>query len=181
LKARAYDVAGNIGTSPTVSVTVGNATTTATELIVSGGFEPAVSNWTTTGAAYLSTEGVQHTGVGYAYLAKANSVTGALSQTIDIPAGANPSLSFWLNVTSSDPSATVASDKLFVQVLNSNGVLLQTLATYSNLDKSAVGAYVSKSGFSLAPYAGQTIRLQFRATTNALNATAFRIDDVSLK
>lgn len=181
LRARAYDAVGNIATSPTVSVSVSNATTTPTELIVSGGFEPAVSSWTTTGAAYFSTGGVQHTGVGYAYLAKANSVTGALSQTIDIPAGTNPSLSFWLNVTSSEPSATVASDTLFVQVLNSNGVLLQTLATYSNLNKGLSGVYVLKSGFSLGAYAGQRVRLQFRAVTDGVNITTFRVDDVSMK
>jgi hypothetical protein len=182
LTARAYDVAGNIGTSPAVSVTVSNGggATTPTELIVSGGFEPTVSAWTTTGAAHFSTGGVQHTGVGYAYLAKANSVTASLSQTIDVPAGTNPSLSFWLNVTSSEPSTTVASDMLFLEVVNSSGVLLQTLATYSNLDKEAVGTYVFKSGFPLGAYAGQRVRLRFRAVTDAVNVTAFRIDDVSV-
>jgi hypothetical protein len=49
------------------------------------------------------------------------------------------------------------------------------------LDKGAVGAYVLKSAFSLAPYAGQAVRLRFRAATDAVNATAFRIDDVSVK
>jgi hypothetical protein len=70
---------------------------------------------------------------------------------------------------------------MFVEVLNASGVVLATLATYSNLDKGAVGAYVLRSGFSLAPYAGQSIRIQWRATTDALNPTAFRIDDVSVK
>jgi DNA gyrase inhibitor GyrI len=153
----------------------------ARELIVSGGFEPTVGGWTKTGAAFFSTGGVQHSGVGYGYLAKANSVTGALSQAISVPTGTRPSLSFWLNVTSDEPSTTVASDKMFVEVLNATGVVVSTLATYSNLDKGAVGAYVLKSALSLAPYAGQAVRLRFRAATDAVNATAFRIDDVSVK
>lgn len=182
LTARAYDLAGNTGTSPTLSVTVSNGgtTTTPTELIVSGSFEPTVSGWTRTGAGFFSTGGVQHTGVGYAYMAKANSVTGTVSQIIDVPTGTSPSLSFWLNVTSSEPSTTVASDMLFAEVLNSSGSLLQTLATYSNLDKGVAGAYVLRSGFSLAAYAGQRVRLQFRAVTDAVNVTTFRLDDVSV-
>ena len=184
LTARAFDLAGNSATSPGVIVTVGNGGgtgTTPVELIASGGFEPTVNGWTRTGAAFFSTGGVQHTGVGYAYLAKANSVTGTVSQGIDIPAGSNPSLSFWLNVTSSEPSTTVASDMLFAEVLSSNGVLLQTLATYSNLDQGAPGAYVLRGGFSLAAYEGQKVQLQFRVVTDSVNATAFRIDDVSVR
>jgi len=86
-----------------------------------------------------------------------------------------------LNVTSPDPSTTVASDKMFVEVRSTGGALLATLATFSNLDKAATGAYVLKGGFALGAYAGQTIRIQFRATTDAVNPTAFRIDDVSVK
>jgi hypothetical protein len=152
-----------------------------TELIVSGGFEPTVTAWQKSGAAYFSTGGVQRTGTGYAYLAKANSVNGVVYQQVTIPAGSKPALTFWLNVTSTDPSMTVASDTLVVEVLSASGTLLTRLATYSNLDKGIAGAYVLKAGLSLGPYSGQTIRLQFRVSTDAVNVTAFRIDDVSLK
>ena len=40
------------------------------------------------------------------------------------------------------------------------------LATYSNLNHTDTGVYVLKSGFALGAYAGKTIRLQFRATTD---------------
>jgi hypothetical protein len=162
-----------------VSVSVPPSRPTS-ELLASGGFEPAVTGWTVSGAAHLSTGGVQHTGVGYAYLAKADAVTATLSQQISIPADRSPSLSFWVNVTSLD-SSTVASDKMFVEVRSTAGALLATLATFSNLDRSASGAYELSGGFGLGAYAGQTIRIQFRATTDAVNATAFRIDDVSVK
>lgn len=164
-----------------VSVSTSGSAPPAAELIISGSFEPTVTAWTRSGTAFFSTGGVQHTGIGYAYLAKANAVSGSLSQTISIPPGATPSLSFWLNVTSDEPSTSVASDRLFVEVLNGSGAVLSTLATYSNLDKGALGAYVLKSNFSLSAYTGQTVQLRFRATTNAANVTAFRIDDVSVK
>jgi subtilisin family serine protease len=178
LATRAHDIAGNVGASASVSVTVQNAAI-PTELIVSGGFEPTVMGWQKSGAAYFSTGGVERTGIGYAYLAKADSVVGAVSQQVTIPAGTTPSFSFWLNVTSAETSS-VAADKLFVEVLDAGGMLQQTLAVYSNLDKADSGAYVMKGGFSLGAYAGQAIRIQFRAATDAVNVTAFRIDDVSL-
>ena len=149
-------------------------------MIVSGGFEPTVTAWTISGAARLSTGGVEHTGVGYAYLGKANSVAGTLSQQFTIPAGTNPQLSFWLNVTSDEPATGAADDRMFVEVLSTSGTRLATLATYSNVDNSAPGVYRLASGFRLGTYAGQTIRLQFRAATDAASITAFRIDDVSV-
>jgi hypothetical protein len=53
LHTRAYDIAGNVGTSATVSLTIQNDAN-PTELIVSGGFEPTVLGWKKSGAAYFS-------------------------------------------------------------------------------------------------------------------------------
>jgi hypothetical protein len=181
LTTRAYDVAGNSGVSASVTITVSNGSPPGpSQLIVSGGFEPTVAGWVKAGAAYFSTGGVEHTGIGYGYLAKANGVTGTLSQTITIPATAAPSLSFWLNVTSDEQSTTVSADKLFVDIISETGTLLQRVATFSNLDRGVAGAYVLRSGYSLAPFAGQTVRLQFRAVTDSVNVSAFRLDDVSV-
>ena len=132
------------------------------------------------GAAFFSTGGVQHRGTGYAYLGKANGATGALSQQIAIPAGSYPVLTFWLNVTSDEPTST-PTDKMFVEVLSTSGARLATLATYSNADTSVAGAYSLRQLTGLGAYAGQTVRLQFRAATNATNLSAFRVDDVSVK
>jgi hypothetical protein len=67
-----------------------------------------------------------------------------------------------------------------VEVRSPAGELLATVATFSNLDKSAPGDY-SQKAFSLAAFAGQTVRLYFRATTNGSLPTVFRVDDVSLQ
>jgi hypothetical protein len=181
IQFRAATDAVNVTAFRIDDVSLDAAALPATELILSGGFEPTVAAWKKSGAAYFSTGGVERTGSGYAYLAKANSVAGAVFQQVTIPARSKPALSFWLNVTSADPSATVASDTMVVEVLSSSGTLLKTLATYSNLDQGAAGTYVLKAGLSLGAYSGQTIRLQFRAATDAVNVSTFRIDDVSLR
>jgi hypothetical protein len=106
-------------------------------------------------------------------------VTGQTYQTVTIPSTASGALTFWFNCNSSEGSTT-AYDFLYVEVRNTSGTLLQTLATYSNKNKGTAGVYSQKS-FSLAAYKGQTIRLQFRTTTDFSLSTTFRIDDVSLK
>ncbi len=64
-----------------------------------------------------------------------------------------------------------------MQVLNSSGTVLSTLATYSNLNKAP--GYSQKS-FSLATYAGQTITLKFLGAEDVLYQTSFVIDDTAL-
>src|SRR5262249_28510205 len=150
-----------------------------TELIVNGGFETSSSPWVLSGsgAFYTNNGSYPHGGLGYIYFGINNSVTGQTYQTVAIPSTATGSLTFWFYCSSSE-GTTTAYDFLYVEVRNTSGTLLQTLATYSNKDKTTPGVYSQKS-FSLAAYAGQTIRLQFRTTTDVSLSTTFRIDDVS--
>ena len=67
--------------------------------------------------------------------------------------------------------------KLAVQVRNSAGTVLATLATYSNLDKGS--AYVQRT-FDLAAYKGQTIRLYFNGTEDTSLQTSFFVDDTTV-
>ena len=80
--------------------------------------------------------------------------------------------------TTGNTSTTTAYDTVKVQVLNTSGTVLATLATYSNLDKST--GYVQKS-LSLSAYKGQTIRLRFYSVEDSSLQTSFVIDDVSVK
>ena len=58
--------------------------------------------------------------------------------------------------------------------------MLATLATLSNLDKTAsAGTYVQKS-YSVLAYKGQTVKVRFMATNGSSYTTTFRVDDVSL-
>ncbi len=151
------------------------------ELLSNGGFETSASPWVDsgTGVFYTANGSYPHGGTGYDYFGVNDSVTGQTYQQVTIPSTATGTLTFWLNVTSSE-SGTTAYDKLYVEVRNTSGTLLTTLATYSNADKGTAGAYSQKS-FSLAAYKGQTVRVQFRATTDSSVTTTFRVDDVSLR
>ena len=95
-----------------------------------------------------------------------------------MPSGAtSATLRYWYRITTAE-TIPGAWDTLEVQVLNSGGTVLQTLATYSN--QNANSAWQQSSAFNLAAYAGQTIRIRFLATTDSSLTTSFYIDDISL-
>ena len=171
--------ATNSPVSVPVTLTVNNPG--GNELLTNGGFEGSAAPWVLSGQAQFSTGAFPHTGTGYLILAGTNNSTGMAFQQVAIPAGSSPNLTFWLNVTSSEMTAATQFDKLFVEVRNTSGTLLSTLATFSNLNKAATGVYTLRGGFSLASFAGQTVRIQFRSTTDPSLVTSFRIDDVSVK
>ena len=168
------------GSTPTPTPT---PTPTGNELIVNGGFETSASPWVGSGSGYFYTANgsAPHGGTGYVYFGVNNSVTGSAYQTVSIPTTATGTLTFWLNVTSSETTTTTQYDKLFVEVRNTSGTLLATAATYSNLNKVASATTYSQKSLNLAAYKGQTVRVQFRSTMDSSITTTFRVDDVSLK
>jgi Subtilase family/Viral BACON domain len=151
------------------------------QLITNGGFEGSSTPWVLSGAAW-STGAFPHAGTGYSILGGVNNATGHTEyQTITIPAGCSANLNFWLNISSDETTTTTQFDKLFVEVRNTSGTLLTTLVQYSNLNKQTAGVYTLRGPFSLAAYAGQTVRVQFRGTTDVSLITSFRVDDVSVQ
>jgi hypothetical protein len=150
-------------------------------LITNGGFESGTSPWVLSGAALRSTGSFPRSGVAYSIVVNADNTSGAEYQQIAIPTGAARNLTFWLNVTSSETTTTTQFDRLFVEVRNTSGTLLSTLATFSNLNKGTAGAYVQRGPFSLSAFAGQTVRIQFRATNDASLPSSFRVDDASVR
>ena len=173
------------GATPTPTPTpVASPTPTpsGSNFIINGGFEVSASPWVGSGNGYFYTanNNSPHGGTGYIYFGVNNRATGQSYQTVSIPSNATGTLSFWLNVTSSETTTTTAYDKLFVEVRNTSGTLLTTLATYSNLNKTTQGNYSLKS-FNVAAYKGQTVRIQFRSTMDSSITSTFRVDDVSLQ
>jgi hypothetical protein len=146
--------------------------------LTNGGFEGSATPWVLSGATW-STGAYPHAGTGYVILGGANSVSHTVYQQIAVPASGNL-LSFWLNVTTAETTTATQYDKLFIEVRDTAGNLLSTLGTYSNLNGGTAGAYSQKS-FSLAPWAGQTVRVQFRGTTDSSLITSFRVDDVAVQ
>jgi hypothetical protein len=107
-------------------------------------------------------------------------VNGTAYQQVSIPGTATGTLTFWLNVTTSETTTTIPYDKLMVEVRNTAGAVLATLATYSNLNRGTAGVYSQKT-LDLSAFKGQTVRVTFHATTDVSLTTSFRVDDVSLK
>ncbi|MEU3454055.1 M4 family metallopeptidase [Micromonospora sp. NPDC006766] len=146
------------------------------------GFESGRTIWTASSGVigqYGSSGQPTHGGTWNAWMDGYGSThTDTLSQSVSLPAGCTTyNFSFWLHIDSSETTTTTAYDTLKVQVLNSSGTVLATLATYSNLNKAA--GYSQKS-FSLAAYAGQTVTLKFTAAEDVLYQTSFVIDDTAV-
>jgi Zn-dependent metalloprotease len=185
-----YSVAANTSTTSragtltiagqTFTVNQAGTSTGGVEQIVNGGFESGTTPWVISGQTTRSTGAYPHGGVAYMILGGVNSTTGTLYQQITIPvSGAN--LDFWLNVTTSEAAGASVFDRLFIEVRNTSGTLLGTLATMSNQNSGTAGAYVLRGPYNLNTWAGQTVRIQFRSTQDSSLPTSFRVDDVSVK
>jgi Zn-dependent metalloprotease len=185
-----YSVASNAGTgSRTGTLTIAGQTFTVTqagtggggtELLVNPGFESGTTPWVITGQTVRSTGTFPHSGVAYMIVGPVNNTTNTLYQTVTIPAG-GANLNFWLNVTTSEAVGAAVFDRLFIEVRNTSGTLLATLATFSNQNSGTAGVYVLRGPYNLGAFAGQTVRIQFRSTEDITLPTSFRVDDVSVK
>jgi hypothetical protein len=165
------------GGTPTPTPTPG------ANLLVNGGFETSVAPWVMsgTGALYIANGSSPHGGTGYIYFGNANNRTGQTYQQVAIPSTATGTLTFWLNVTSAETTTTTQYDRLFVEVRNTSGTLLATPATYSNLNKVSSSTAYTLRTINLSAYKGQTVRIQFRTSTDSSLITTFRVDDAVLQ
>lgn len=185
-----YSVAANAGSSSrngtmtiagqTFTVTQAGTGGGGTNLIVNPGFETGTTPWIISGSTTRSTGTFPHSGTAYMILGINNSSTSTLYQTVTIPAG-GANLNFWLNITTSEAAGAAIFDRCFIEVRNTSGTLLATLATFSNQNSGTAGVYVLRGPYNLGAFAGQTVRVQFRATNDITLPTSFRVDDVSVQ
>ncbi|WP_042378354.1 putative Ig domain-containing protein [Streptacidiphilus melanogenes] len=165
----------------TVNSTGGGGGCTSAQLLGNPGFETgSASPWTASSSVVSnSSNEPAHSGSWDAWLdGYGTTHTDTLAQTVTVPAGCtNTALSFWLHVDTAETSTTTAYDTLKVQVLNSSGTVLATLATYSNLNHNT--GYTQHT-FSLAPYAGQTVTLKFTGAEDKVDQTSFVLDDTAV-
>src|ERR1051326_3983897 len=168
----------------TISLTVLSSGGATQQLLGNAGFE----NGSTSPAPWSVTSGVidnnstaepAHSGSWKAWLDGYGSAhTDTLMQQIAISANATQAtLSFWLHIDTTETTTTTAYDTLNVQVRNSSGTALATLATYSNL--SAKAGY-SQLSFDLSAYKGQTIQIYFVGVEDTSLKTSFVVDDFAL-
>ena len=103
--------------------------------------------------------------------------TDRLWQQVAIPTTAAGTLTFWLHIDTAETTTTTAYDTLKVQVRNTSGTVLATLATYSNLNHNT--GYAQKT-LSASAYRGQTVRIYLLGVEDVSLQTSFVVDDFSL-
>ena len=104
--------------------------------------------------------------------------TDTLLQQATIPSDATAaSLSLWLHIDTVETTTTKANDTLKIQLRNSAGTVLGTLATYSNLNAAA--GYTQRT-FDVYNYRGQTVQVYLIGVENNSSKTSFVADDFSL-
>jgi hypothetical protein len=172
--------------STTYTLTVGSGgggTCTAAQLLGDPGFEngATITPWTETSTLGFTpvtddSGEAAHGGSWKAWFdGNGSKDTDTLSQSMAIPAGCTAKLSFWLHVDTTENTTTAKPDTFTVQLLNSSGSVLTTLATFSNLN--AATGYTQHT-YDVSAYAGQTVTLKFSGTeTDANGGTTSFVDD----
>jgi uncharacterized membrane protein len=173
---------GSYMTTLSLTITPGEGPcTTESQLLGNPGFETgSASPWVmTSGVLNNSSTEPAHSGSWDAWLdGYGSSHTDWLSQTVTIPPDpCSAVLSFWLHIDTAETTTTSQFDTLQVQILNSSGTVLATLATYSNLN--ARTGY-SQESLDVLSYKGQTITVRFIGTEDTSLQTSFVIDDTGL-
>jgi len=169
--------------SATISLTVSAASGGTQQLLGNPGFENGLANpspWTvSSGVIDNSSFQAAHGGSWKAWLNGYGSVhTDSLLQQVTIPSNATgATLSFWRHIDTAETTSTTAYDTLKVQIRNSSGTVLATLATYSNLN-AATG--YAQATFNLSAYKGQTIQIYLVGTEDSSLKTSFVVDDFLL-
>ncbi len=155
-------------------------TVSAKQLLSNTGFETGTAApWSMNAGLQQNNSSLAHSGNWYAAIGAGG--TGLhydhASQNVTIPSGnTSATLAFFLQITTAD-TGSIAHDKLTVQVFNTAGTLLATLATYSNLD--ATSGYVQHS-LSMTPYIGQKVTIKFIGSNGATLQTTWNLDDVTV-
>jgi uncharacterized membrane protein len=172
----------------TLTITAGGGGTT-TQILGNPGFENGFSNpapWVLTSThtpqeiiANSSLE-APHSGTFYAWLdGFGRTTTDTIMQQVTIPSNATAAtLSFWLHIDTAETTTTRMFDTLNVQVRDSSGNVLQTLATFSNLDHAA--GY-KQHIFNLSSFIGKTIQIFLIGKEDFELQTSFVLDDFALQ
>jgi hypothetical protein len=165
--------------NPSAGPTPPDVTTTAGVSVANAGFEEGVTGWTATDGVIVEGGEMQaRTGHWKAWLGgHGEKKTDKLSQDLALPADADAvSASFYLHVETEEESAD-AYDFLRVRVRDTQGKLLKTVVTYSNMN--AAKDY-QRQAIDLSAYRGRTIRLSFESSEDGTSSTSFVVDDVRI-
>jgi len=188
-----YSVAGTYTVTETVTDSASRSSSKSASVTVSTGSQQLLGNtgfesgaatpWVMSSGTLCSNSGCSgetaHAGSWFAWLDGYGSAhTDTVSQSLTIPSGkSSATLAFYLHIDSAETTTSTAYDTLKVQVLNTSGTVLATLATYSNLNKAT--GYSLKT-LNMTPYIGQSVKILFTATEDSSLQTSFVLDDITL-
>ncbi len=185
-------IGGTPGPTPTATRPAATATPVRTptptpsacaNLLRNPGFESGRVNWTESSSSSYSlictpagcgSSVPARTGSYYAWLGGADGEVSQVSQSIALPAGQKATLSFWHRIVSSD---ACGYDYGYVRV-TSNGVTTN-VKTYSLCSANQTSGWVNTK-LDLSSYAGRTITVSFRATTDSSLESSLYVDDTKL-
>lgn len=150
------------------------------QLLANSGFEEGLTGWSgTTGDLNVRAPDAAHRGSHLAWMGgHGQSHSETLYQNVRIPADANKvTFSFWVNIETDETTRTKIYDRLYVQLRSADGHVLNTLATYSNLDRTR--GYVEKT-FDLSRFAGQNVQVFLKVVEDNGRSSSFFLDDFAL-
>ena len=178
----ATDTTGATGSASfTWDISAASSACTAAQLLGNPGFETGTAApWTASkGVINDSSDEPPHSGKWDAWLNGYDyATTNTLSQAVSVPAGCSSyQLSFWLHIDTGWTTTTTVHDTMTVQILNSSGTVLATLATFSNLN---AGTGYTQYSYDLSAFSGQNITLKFTGKQVSDTETSFVIDDTAL-
>jgi len=150
-----------------------------TEAVTNTGFETNTAGWTLSGAARVAAPAGGHGAFSLRLGGGINRTDEAFTE-VTIPADiGRAELSYsWYMTTQEGGASGHTWDIFSAEVRDTAGNVLATFDLRS--DGWRAGAWMQQANVDLTPWAGQTVRIAFRATNNSFRFTTFWIDDVHL-
>ncbi len=149
-------------------------------LTTAWGWEPGLEGWTLTGGtARVAAPAAGH-GAWSLRFGGVNNATHEATLNVAIPARiARAEWTFWWYMTTAEGPNNNTYDHFIAEVRDAvSGVTLEVFDV--RWDSWRQNAWMQQQNIDLTKYAGQTIRLAFRARTNPTNITTFWVDDSQL-
>jgi hypothetical protein len=142
-------------------------------------FESGIDGWALTGATQAAAPALGHGSFSLRF-GGANSTTHEATRDFAIPAGATKAeWTFFWYMTTQEGSSGFGYDNFRAEVRTTTGTVLAVVDT--RYDGWRPSTWLKMENIDLTPWAGQTVRLAFRAVNDTTLPTTFWVDDVGVE